>query len=330
MQNENEIVKPPPKKRGRKPKNKKPEDEVASPEIKVPKKRGRKPKGGKIVTNTLNKNISSPREINIILHLKCNSSDLNEHQSLLSGEKSFSEHNSNIAFMPMIPSQKKTTSNNIYQNTSNTILSNSSEDYNNNDNNDERQSFHNDSKMEIHKKIQELAINLHTNNISNKKSACFWCSYHFDNPPIYIPKYKINDTYHCYGCFCSPECATAYLFKESINTSLMFKRYQLLNFIYGKIYNHTKNFKPAPDPYYTLDKYYGNLTIEEYRKLTDNSQLLFIVDKPLTRVLPELHEDNEEFILNNHSIPSSNKYTLRKKQKKSQSQIMCENFNLTS
>ena len=326
MQNENEIVKPPPKKRGRKPKNKKPEDEVASPEIKVPKKRGRKPKGGKIVTNTLNKNISSPREINIILHLKCNSSDLNEHQSLLSGEKSFSEHNSNIAFMPMIPSQKKATPNNIYQNTSNTILSNSSEDYNNNDNNDERQSFHNDSKMEIHKKIQELAINLHTNNISNKKSACFWCSYHFDNPPIYIPKYKINDTYHCYGCFCSPECATAYLFKESINTSLMFKRYQLLNFIYGKIYNHTKSFKPAPDPYYTLDKYYGNLTIEEYRKLTDNSQLLFIVDKPLTRVLPELHEDNEEFILNNHSIPSSNKYTLRKKQKKSQSQIMSENF----
>ena len=156
--------------------------------------------------------------------------------------------------MPMIPSQKKTTSNNIYQNTSNTILSNSSEDYNNNDNNDERQSFHNDSKMEIHKKIQELAINLHTNNISHKNSACFWCSYHFDNPPIYIPKYKINDTYHCYGCFCSPECATAYLFKESINTSLMFKRYQLLNFIYGKIYNHTKNFKPAPDPYYTLDK----------------------------------------------------------------------------
>jgi len=323
MQNENEVIKPPPKKRGRKPKIKNPED-IDPPEVKVPKKRGRKPKGGKIITNIINKKISSPREINIILHLKCNSYDLGGRQSLLHAPKSFNEINSNISFMSMASSQKNTASDNIYQTSSNTVLSNTSH------NNNETPSCVNDVKVEIHKKIQELAINLHTNNISNKKSACFWCSCHFDNPPIYIPKYKINDTYHSYGCFCSPDCATSYLFKEPINTSLMFKRYQLLNFIYGKIYNHTKNFKPAPDPYYTLDKYYGNLTIEEYRELSNNNQLLFIVDKPLTRVLPELHEDNEEFILNNHSIPSSTKYTLRKKQKKSQTQIMSENFNLTN
>tara|TARA_Y100000591_G_C21802301_1_gene682770 strand:+ start:294 stop:899 length:606 start_codon:yes stop_codon:yes gene_type:complete len=182
----------------------------------------------------------------------------------------------------------------------------------------------------IHKKIKDLSISLHTNNINNKKSACFWCTYDFDNPPIYIPKFKLNETYHCYGCFCSPQCATSYLFKESINTSVMFKRYNLLNYIYGKIYNYTQNFKPAPDPFYTLEKYYGTLTIEEYRNLSDNKQLLFIVDKPLTRILPELHEDNEDFILNNHSIPSSSKYTLRKKQKKTQSQILNENFNLTN
>lgn len=320
MQNENVVVKPPPKKRGRKPKIKQPEDENSGPpEVKVPKKRGRKPKGGKIITNTVHKTLSSPREINIILHLKCNSSDLGEHASLLSGVKTFSENNSNISFMSVTSLQKNTSSDNIYQTSTNTT-----------ENNDCHNNEKCDIKAEIHKKIQELAVNLHTNNISNKKSACFWCSCHFDNPPIYIPKYKMNDTYHCYGCFCAPECATSFLFKEPINTSLMFKRYHLLNFIYGKIYNYTKNFKPAPDPYYTLDKYYGNLTIDEYRKLSDNNQLLFIVDKPLTRVLPELHEDNEEFILNNHSIPSSNKYTLRKKQKKSQSQIMCENFNLAN
>jgi hypothetical protein len=30
-----------------------------------------------------------------------------------------------------------------------------------------------------------------------------------------------------------------------------------------------------------------------------------IVDKPMTRVLPELHEDNDSFILNNKMIASN-------------------------
>ena len=66
-------VKKVPKKRGRKPK-KKNLNEPKPP----PKKRGRKPKGGKIIKKNqkIQKNeiISKP---NIILHLKCNSKDLN-------------------------------------------------------------------------------------------------------------------------------------------------------------------------------------------------------------------------------------------------------------
>ena len=45
-----------------------------------------------------------------------------------------------------------------------------------------------------------------------------------------------------------------------------------------------------------LNKYYGNLSIQEYRSLLKNERLFLIVDKPLTRILPELHEDNDEFI----------------------------------
>ena len=47
-----------------------------------------------------------------------------------------------------------------------------------------------------------------------------------------------------------------------------------------------------------LNKYYGNLTIQEYRALLRKERLFLVVDKPLTRVLPELHEDNEDFIMN--------------------------------
>ena len=42
----------------------------------------------------------------------------------------------------------------------------------------------------------------------------------------------------------------------------------------------------------SLDKFYGNLSIKEYRQLFNTNRLLFVIDKPITRDLPELHEDN--------------------------------------
>jgi hypothetical protein len=80
-----------------------------------------------------------------------------------------------------------------------------------------------------------------------------------------------------------------------------------------------------------LDKYYGNLTIQEYRSLLRNERLFLIVDKPLTRILPELHDDNDEFILNHKLIPSNNNYQVKKTlQKKtiSKNNIFQENFGL--
>ncbi len=177
--------------------------------------------------------------------------------------------------------------------------------YDNDDNND-------CDVRDVWKKLKHLEHNLHINNISDKKSACFWCTYEFDNPPIYIPKHYIKDSYQVYGCFCSPECGVAHLMEESIDSSTKFERYQLINHIYAKIYNYNRNIKPAPNPYYMLSRYYGNLSIQEYRSLLRNERLFLIVDKPLTRILPELHEDNDDFILNNKIIPSNN-YQIKKK-----------------
>ena len=56
-----------------------------------------------------------------------------------------------------------------------------------------------------------------------------------------------------------------------------------------------------------------------------------IVDKPLTRILPEFHEDNDEFIINNKIIPS-NKYQVKKRMNKKQPQtkstILNEKFGI--
>jgi hypothetical protein len=177
------------------------------------------------------------------------------------------------------------------------------------------------NERDIWKKINQLKISFHKSDICQnirgaQRSACFWCTCEFDSPAIYIPKSVLKDMYNVYGCFCSPECAAAFLMNESIDTSTKFERYHLLNSLYGKIYKHEKSIKIAPNPYYLLNKFYGNLSIQEYRKLFQSDQMIYVVNKPLTHILPELYEDNNDFLLNNKIIPT-NSVNLKKKVLKS-------------
>jgi hypothetical protein len=295
------------------------------------KKRGRKPKGGKIIQQITPLNNNKEDKPNVILHLKCSLKDLQTNTLLSSNLDSF-----NFNTVAKLPYEVIKNDDNVIKNNFTTNENtNSTKFYDNVDSDcgydydDEKQNKENDTK-EVWKKLKQLEHNLHVNNISDKKSACFWCTYEFDNPPVYIPKHYIKDTYHVYGCFCSPECSTAYLMEENIDSSSKFERYYLINHIYSKIFDYKKNIKPAPNPYYMLDKYYGNLTIQEYRALLRNERLFLVVDKPLTRILPELHEDNDDFIINNKIIPS-NTYQIKKKlQKKQQTKtnILSEKFGL--
>ena len=95
-------------------------------------------------------------------------------------------------------------------------------------------------------------------------------------------------------------------------------------------YNYSKNIVPAPDPHYMLNKFLGNLSAHEYRSLLGNERLFLIIDKPLTRILPELHEYNDEFILNNKIIPSNNYQLKTRLQKKKQDKnaILNEKFGI--
>jgi len=292
----------------------------------VAKKRGRKPKGGKIVRQMISSGEIKEAKPNVILHLKCSLKELQSDSFMQSNIQSFNfSSNKNELYEIISSTEKNNVLNDViyddYENTDNDYVKNKEPD------NDKES-----DQKEIWKKIKALEHNLHVNNISDKKSACFWCTCEFDNPPIFIPKHFIKGSYHVYGCFCSPECATAHLMDENIDSSVKFERYHLLNNIYTKIYDFKKNIKPAPNPFYMLDKYYGNLTIQEYRILLRNERLFLIVDKPLTRILPELHEDNEDFIINNKIIPS-NTFKIKKKiQRKQQNKnnIIHENFGLVT
>ena len=239
----------------------------------TPKKRGRKPKGGKIITVTEKSDNTGGYSTNVVVHLKCKQSDVvNEGDEQMVSPSIVSSYSNNQEPVYQAVAHKK--------------------------------EF--DDSKNIHEKLKKLQVNLHNNTVCESDSACFWCTCSFSNLPITIPKFEINNTYHVYGCFCSPECATAFLMDENVDSSIKFERYHLLCYIYSKVYDYKNNIKPAPDPRYTLKKYFGNLTIEEYRALFDSQHYLFIIDKPITRELPELHEEYK----NENKFSYSNKNQL--------------------
>lgn len=280
---------------------------VVEPELEnlvkqIAKKRGRKPKGGKIVQQSIISELTIQPKPNVILHLKkCSMSDLLTQEPTESAHLEsfhFPLNKNDLTYDLLESSSEEVSATPAYSN----IITCPNEE----------KTFVGDEdacskqmQKETWRKLKSLEHNLHANHVENSKSCCFWDTYEFDNAPVFIPKYHTKDSYNVYGCFCSPECATAYLMQEHIDSSTKFERYHLLNYIYGKMHNYTNQIKPAPNPHYMLDRFYGNLTIQEYRSLLKKDRLFLILDKPLSRILPELHEDNDDFILNNKIIPSN-------------------------
>ena len=206
-----------PKKRGRKPK---PKTNVEKP---PPKKRGRKPKGGKIIKKTTNlTNTVINKQPNVILHLKCSSKELDhindfsvnytpninnpEAYNILSNTKMYDLPYSEITTTHQ-PKQIKqcnyVVNNEIPKEEENKDI----------------------SIKELWNKLNILKRNLRTNNVSDKRAACFWCTYEFDNPAVHIPKQYNGDCLEVYGCFCSPECALSYLKNEQLDDSTKWERY---------------------------------------------------------------------------------------------------------
>jgi hypothetical protein len=258
----------------------------------IPKKRGRKPKGGKIITVTEPKDNKEELQTNVIVHLKCKKNDVLDLDNSQSNES------------------------NILSSNISSYVSINHDNYHSVHTSEENTSIKcKDKDKVIHEKLKALQVRLHNNTICETNSACFWCTYEFSNLPIAIPKFEMSNTYYVYGCFCSPECAVAHLMNENIDNSTKFERYHLLSYIYSKVFNYENNIKPAPNPHYMLKKFCGNLTIEEYRELFKSHNYLFIIDKPITRELPELHEE----------FKTKNDFTF-----KSKNQIINKTFSVNS
>ena len=349
MDTSTDTTQPMKKKRGRKKKSELENQPVQDTPIEppVPKKRGRKPKGGKLIIKPIENNDDIHQTTNVILHLKCSLTDIHTDKNTTN------TINDPLSYKPVVPPSIMAYDNdtlfksyNLIDEQKNTVVP----AYENEQTNIVQsefccncQSTKNQVELEdedlqlslkdINFKLKELKLQLYKDSNPDKKSACFWCTYDFDNPSCYIPKNDFDGNTAGYGSFCRPECAAAYLLKENIDDSTKFERYQLLNRIYGKVYNYKKNIRPAPNPYYLLDKFYGNLTIQEYRKLLKSEHMLLVIEKPLTRILPELHEDtddtNNRYNKNGNTCKTSGYKVKRQSEKQkgpSKNEIMRENF----
>ena len=294
----------------------------------IHKKRGRKPKGGKIIQEHPISNNKVTDKHNVILHLKCSMSDikLDNNDAYAYEYDNDSKTTTPTTINPMCKTNfnlkstecDSTSDENVVVKCYNEQTSVGFE-FNNTISTSENDNATADieaepsqcttSQKDIWKKITQLKLCFHKNDtlmFGTQRSACFWCTCDFDTPPIYIPKTLNRENCQVYGCFCHPECAVAYLMNEHIDSSTKFERYHLMNSLYGPIYNYEKSIKPAPNPYYLLSKFYGNLSIQEYRKLFKSDHLVYVVNKPLTHVMPELYEDNNDFIVGNKLIPNNN------------------------
>jgi hypothetical protein len=121
------------------------------------------------------------------------------------------------------------------------------------------------TKLDI-KKINMKLVNTDadTKTVIPEKTniACWWCTYNFDNIPCFIPEKLINNKYHVFGCFCSYNCALAYIQKD--DDSRTTNRISLIKKLYSELYNTKEPLLPAY-PKELLQKFGGPMSIETYR-----------------------------------------------------------------
>lgn len=119
--------------------------------------------------------------------------------------------------------------------------------------------------------------------------ACFWCCHSFQTPPCAIPSHVLDEVWYMYGNFCSPECATAYLMKEKIDSHVQWERYALLNTLYSSDVElpvgAPHGIRPAPSRE-VLRMFGGSMDISEYRAVIHEKKLrIDVLTPPMVSII---------------------------------------------
>jgi hypothetical protein len=261
------------------------------------KKRGRKPKN-KLIENKINDIPINSEDESIIVHLPIS---LNDVESIYYDDIKTEENN---------------------------IFIKSESDFTTIKFKEENKSEETEDKLieKINQKI--LGKNLNKINVHNiqfkQNTKCLWCKHSFNTLPVEMPEDYYNDTFYCYGHYCSWNCMMAY--NIDLNDTATWKRASLINLMFYKTYGFFKEIIPAPS-WLMLEDFGGILEINNFRNLFINNNKDYLVLHPpmITRQLQieESYKKSLPGIVNKIEIFQENDLALKRTKP-----IDANNFNL--
>ncbi len=137
--------------------------------------------------------------------------------------------------------------------------------------------------------------------IEKTNIACWWCTHQFDTVPIFIPDSFYNNIYNVFGCYCTFNCAYAYIL--NMNDSSIWYRYSLLNMLYKDLISRHKSLSsngngtaitPAPRRE-VFEKFGGKLPYSKYKKNgIINRKEYRLIMPPMTSINPIVEERKKE------------------------------------
>jgi hypothetical protein len=136
------------------------------------------------------------------------------------------------------------------------------------------------------RRIKMIKTNIH----------CWWCTYHFDTPPICMPEKYIDktQTFKVSGCFCSFNCVLAYKMSKGHTNCYLVRL--LAKRILG---NSVNTIKKAPSPY-CLEKYGGNISIEVFRETFTTTKNIYINISPMVYIPYQIEESRTIQMMNDN------------------------------
>jgi hypothetical protein len=122
---------------------------------------------------------------------------------------------------------------------------------------------------------------------------CLNCCHTFDHRPAALPFKYQNGIFHVFGCFCYPECAAAFNFTDAICVENANENFNLLNLMYKQVYNDPTYQVKIASSRLCLKIFGGHLTIEEYRNSFNSSNKKYnIIMPPVISIIPTQEESN--------------------------------------
>ncbi|MHB1955693.1 MAG: hypothetical protein ACYCOU_18305 [Sulfobacillus sp.] len=121
--------------------------------------------------------------------------------------------------------------------------------------------------------------------------ACWNCTETFKDRPVGVPEYVDDAGWHCYGNFCSFNCAARHVL-DNVHDSNKWEQMSLLSSL-SSLIGQTSKIKPAPSRL-ILKKFGGEVSLADYRRSFVTNAEYRTYHPPLVPILSQMEEINGE------------------------------------